>query len=84
MYMKIATLILIFKILSFMCLNVLFACMSVQDENVSVLCMCLQCPQRPEGVRSFGTKVADGCELPYGFLKLNLCTLEEQSVLFNS
>ena len=34
-----------------------------------------------EDVRSPETEVSDGCEPPYGFLKLNLCPLGEQQVL---
>lgn len=37
-----------------------------------------------EGIRSPGTRVTDGYELPYGFCLLNLCPLEEQPVLFTT
>lgn len=31
-----------------------------------------------------GTRVADGCELPYGFLQLNLGSLEDPPGLLHS
>lgn len=44
---------------------VLLACMSIYY-------VCASCPQTPkEGIRSPGTVVVDGCELPCGDRKLN-------------
>lgn len=39
---------------------------------------CMLCPE--EGIRSLGTEVTDGCELPCGFRESNLVTQEEQTM----
>ena len=49
---------------------------------VSYLHTCVQYLQRPEeGIRSLGTGVTGGCELPCGCWELNPGPLEEQPVL---
>ena len=56
-------------------------CVSVLPAFVSVCTTFTKCPQRPEeGVRSPGTGITEGCELPRGYWELNLGPLEEQPV----
>jgi hypothetical protein len=51
-------------------------------------CICALCVQglkrSAEGVRSFGTRVTDGCELLCGCWELNLDLLQEQLVLLTA
>jgi hypothetical protein len=56
-----------------MLVSILSACMSVHHMHTS---------WRPEeNVRSPGTEVADGCELPCGYLELSLGPLEQQAMV---
>lgn len=55
-----------------------FACIHVHAPHT----MCMQCSQRPEEIiRSPGTGVIDGCEVPYGWWGSNQGLLEEQTVV---
>lgn len=61
-----------------MYMNVLFVCISVHHVHAC------SAHKGAEAVRCSRTRVADGCELPYGFWQLNLGSLEDQSGLSNS
>ena len=58
----------------FMCMDVLSAC-------VSVYYMCAAPKEARKAVRSFGTGITGGYELPCEYWVLNLCLLDEQPVL---
>ena len=52
------------------------------------VCLCTTCmseaKEASKFIRSLGTRITDGCELPYGCWELNLGPLEEQPVLLTT
>ena len=54
-----------------MCIGILPAC-------ISIYCLYARCKA---SIRSPGTRVTDGCELPWGYWELNLYPVEEQLAL---